>query len=74
MNFIFICPNPNKVFESADFSVIENRGVISDGAGNKTLDSKVEMREPHPICGEKDVYHVNELLCPFHGLDRIEEG
>ena len=25
MNFIFICPNLNKVFESADFSVSDNQ-------------------------------------------------
>ena len=74
MKFIFVCPNQNKVFESENFRILENRGIISDKAGNKTLDAKVELQEPCPFCGEKHVYHAIELSCPFHGLDRIEEG
>ena len=52
-------------FESADFNVIENRGVISDSFGNKILDAKVELYEPCPFCGEKHVYLASQLSCPF---------
>ena len=65
MKFIFICPKRNMTFESADFKVTENQGVISDSSGNKTLDAKVELNEPCPFCGEKHVYPVSELSCPF---------
>ncbi|MDD2389849.1 MAG: hypothetical protein PHP23_08980 [Desulfobacterales bacterium] len=67
MKFIFVCPTQNKVFESADFSVLENRGVVTDKTGNKTLDAKVILDQPCPFCGKKHVYHANELSCPFGG-------
>jgi Zn finger protein HypA/HybF involved in hydrogenase expression len=69
MKFIFVCPSQNKVYESADFDILENRGVITDEAGNKTLDAKVALNEPCPFCGQKHVYHAGELSCPFSGLD-----
>ena len=65
MEFIFICPKRNLTFESADFNVIENRGVICDSSGNKTLDAKVALNGPCPFCGEKHVYRASELSCPF---------
>jgi len=52
-------------FESADFNVTENQGVINDSSGNKTLDAKVELNESCPFCGEKHVYLANELPCSF---------
>ena len=52
-------------FESSDFNVIENKGVIADSFGNKTLDAKVELNAPCPLCGEKHVYLASELACPF---------
>ena len=71
MKFIFVCPNQNREFESSDFRILDNRGIISDKAGNRTLDAKVALENPCPICGVKHVYHVRELSCPFSGLDRI---
>ncbi len=38
MNFIFVCRDQNLVFESDDFSILENKGVFDDGKGNKVLD------------------------------------
>ena len=67
MKFSFLCPNQHKVFESADFSILENRGVQTDEAGNKTLNAKVALNEPCPFCGQKHVYHASELVCPFSG-------
>jgi Zn finger protein HypA/HybF involved in hydrogenase expression len=65
MKFIFDCPNQHEVFESADFSILENQGVITDDDGNKSLDAKVALNEPCPFCGQKHVYHASELACPF---------
>ena len=70
MKFTFVCPEQNKMFESGDFSIFENRGVIADAAGNKTLDAKVALNEPCPFCGKKHVYHVSELSCPFESLEK----
>ena len=65
MEFIFICPKRNMTFESVDFKVTENQGVISDLSGNKRLDAKVELNGSCPFCGEKHVYLASELPCPF---------
>jgi hypothetical protein len=73
MEFIFICPKRNMTFESADFKITENRGVISDSFGNKILDAKVELNQPCPSCGEKHVYLASELPCPFE-IPRSSSG
>ena len=67
MKFIFVCPNKNEVFESLDFKILDNKGIIIDDAGNKTLDAKVALNEPCPFCGQKHVYQASELSCPFTG-------
>jgi len=67
MKLIFVCPNQNKVFESADYEIIENRGVITDAAGNRALDAKVALNALCPHCGQKHIYHASELSCPFSG-------
>ncbi|MCJ7600897.1 MAG: hypothetical protein MUO63_05255 [Desulfobulbaceae bacterium] len=72
MKFIFVCPNNNEVFESSNFSILENRGVITDETGNKTLDAKVALNEPCPFCGKKHIYHTSELICPFMSNDYVE--
>jgi uncharacterized Zn finger protein (UPF0148 family) len=68
MKFIFICPIDNKTFESENFCIMENRGVVTDETGNKMLDANVALNEPCPFCGKTHVYHAGELPCPFKGL------
>ncbi|MGB8426025.1 MAG: hypothetical protein WCD88_09595 [Desulfobacterales bacterium] len=65
MKFLFVCPRDNQVFESADFRIVDNRGVITDNAGNKVLDAKVTLTAPCPLCGRRHVYQAAELPCPF---------
>ena len=65
MEFFFICPRRNLTFESADFNIIENRGVFNDSSGNKIWDARIKLNEPCPFCGEKHVYLARELSCPF---------
>ena len=67
VSFIFVCPGENGMFESADFKIVDNRGVATDNAGNRILDAKVALNEPCPFCGEKHIYHASELSCPFTG-------
>jgi hypothetical protein len=67
MKFLFVCPNKNELFASSNFKVIDNRGIIVDKAGNKSLDARVALNESCPFCGEKHVYHASELSCPFTG-------
>ena len=65
LKLIFTCPTQKCIFENAEFSILENRGVIVDKSGKKTLDAKVALTNPCPLCGEKHVYHVSEVACPF---------
>lgn len=67
MKFLFVCPLESRVFESADFRIIENRGVITDQAGRKVLDAKVVLQDPCPFCGCRHVYRAADLPCPFDG-------
>ena len=67
MKLIFVCPNQNKMFESMDYEIIENRGVVIDTTGNKALDAKVALNESCPYCGQKHFFDVSELSCPFEG-------
>lgn len=67
MEFIFICPQNNKVFECSNFTICDNKGVISDEAGNRSLDARVVLDDPCPFCGQKHEFHASELLCPFNG-------
>ena len=65
MEFIFICPIYNRVFESAAFRMDQNRGVQTDDSGNKFLDAMVVLEEPCPFCGEKHRFNASDLSCPF---------
>lgn len=65
MEFIFVCPKRKKTFESADFKIIENQGVITNSFGNNRLDAKVKLNIQCPFCGEQHVYQASELSCPF---------
>jgi len=65
LNFIFVCPTHNRVFESTDFRVIENRGVFAGPDGNKFLDAKVVLDRPCPLCGQIHVFRAADLACPF---------
>ncbi len=67
MKLIFVCPDQNQVFESSDYEIVENKGVITDAAGSKVLDAKVALNARCPYCGQKHIYHVSELSCPFSG-------
>ena len=69
MEFIFVCPETNQVFDSEDFKIIDNNGVKTDDFGNKYLDAKVELLSPCPCCGKIHVFHARDLACPFGNAD-----
>ncbi len=67
MNLIFTCPKSGREFESGDFSVVDNRGVVVDGEGNKRLDARVRLNNACPHCGAIHEYEADSLACPFSG-------
>jgi tRNA U54 and U55 pseudouridine synthase Pus10 len=69
MKFIFVCSQRNETFESAYFTILGNKGVVTDKDGNRMLDAKVVLTKPCPICGETHDYHASELVCPFEGSE-----
>jgi hypothetical protein len=69
MKFVFICPEKQKVFESAAFKISCNKGIALDEMGNRFLDAKVALYGPCPFCREKHIYHARELSCPFESFE-----
>lgn len=67
MKLIFVCPQHQAAFESADYRIAENNGVVTGPDGQKMLDAKVALTTPCPFCGEKHVFHASTLPCPFTG-------
>lgn len=65
MELVFICPHKAAVFRTRHYEIVENKGVRTDEGGHKTLDAKVALIEPCPLCGEKHVYAADALACPF---------
>jgi hypothetical protein len=70
VKLVFICPEKQKVFESASFEIINNKGIALDMKGNKFLDAKVALNNPCPFCGKKHVYHASELSCPIGSSEK----
>ncbi len=73
MNFIFNCPETGQIFETADFSVIENQGVVIDADGGRHLDARIALDIPCPYCGRHHVYRADEMICPFEAAVAREE-
>ena len=48
MNFIFVCSIKNEVFESADFRIMENRGVYRRRGWEKDAECEGGARKPLP--------------------------
>jgi len=67
MELIFVCPETDEIFKSANFCIADNQGIQTDENGHKFLDAKVKLHDRCPFCGKHHEYHVNELSCPFAG-------
>jgi hypothetical protein len=67
MKSLFVCLEENRFFESADSKIVDNRGVTTDLAGNRTLDVKVVHNRPFPFRGRLHVFRAADLPCPFEG-------
>lgn len=65
MKFIFNCPETGATFETDDFSLTENRGVVTTTGGRRVLMAVVVLNTPCPHCGRKHRYRAEELACPF---------
>jgi hypothetical protein len=65
MNFIFNCPETGRIFETAEFTVIENQGVVIEADGSRRLEARVALDTPCPYCGQRHTYRADEMICPF---------
>jgi hypothetical protein len=65
MQLIFVCPETGESFFGERYEILENKGVRAEPDGSKNLDAKVALTQACPFCGQKHVYHVGELACPF---------
>ena len=65
MEFLFVCPEQGKTFETERFTLVDNQGVKEDDSGNRYLDARVRLTGPCPFCGKIHEYAARELVCPF---------
>ncbi|MCJ8499653.1 hypothetical protein [Desulfatitalea alkaliphila] len=65
MELVFVCPETNAVFNSADYAIMDNNGIRTDPQGRKYMDAAVLLTTPCPSCGRIHRYDVGELSCPF---------
>jgi len=61
----FNCPKTGKSFETADYSIADNRGIITRENGEKFLDATVIINSPCPYCINIHSYKADKLACPF---------
>ena len=67
MQYLFVCPEENRSFESTAFRIVDSRSVTTDLAGNGTLDAKAALNGPCPLCGRLHVVRAVELARIFEG-------
>ncbi len=70
MDFIFSCPATGRIFETAAFRIVENKGVVTESDGKKRLDARLALDEPCPYCGQLHVFGADEMICPFEGAQK----
>jgi hypothetical protein len=63
MKFTFLCPQTHRSFETSDFRIVEDRGVVIDSFYRKHWDAKVTVI--CPFCEKAHTYLADELPCPF---------
>jgi len=61
----FNCPETGKSFETPDYSISENRGIVTNSDGEKILDATIVINLPCPYCGNLHKYSADKLACPF---------
>jgi hypothetical protein len=73
MKFIFKCPETGQIFETADFTITENQGVVIDPDGSRRLEARVALDGPCPLCGQRHTYRADEMICPFEAVAAASE-
>ncbi len=69
MELTFTCPEMGGYFNCSGFRISDNRGIVTDEDGNRTMDAEVELEEPCPLCGGIHKYHISEIACPFRAFN-----
>lgn len=53
MKFVFVCPEKNRLVESAESKIVDKRGDMIDTAGDRVLEATVALDDPCPFCGRR---------------------
>ena len=65
MKLIFNCLKTCEAFETAAYAIVNDHGVRTDPEGKRFFDAQVMLDGPCPYCGERHVYPVSHMGCPF---------
>jgi hypothetical protein len=64
MKLYFTCPQHNTTFATDDYSLHKGHQVIENIEGMKELQGTVSLNSECPLCGQKHLYQVKDVLCP----------
>ncbi len=67
MRLYFNCPVKNEIFSSTDFSLEKDYAVMANTEGGRELQGNVCLNSPCPLCGEKHIYEVKDVMCGLQG-------
>lgn len=65
MQLHFNCPETGKSFATEQYSLVDNRGVVTDSHGGKVLEATVAVAIPCPHCRGMHRYPVRDIACPW---------
>lgn len=65
MKLFFTCPVEQEDFATEDYSLNEGHRVVEDEHGGKTLMGFVSLNSGCPLCGQKHLFEVKDVMCPL---------
>ena len=63
MKLFFTCPVEQGVFATEDYSLQEGHRITEDEHGGKTLMGFVSLNSACPLCGQKHLFEVKNVMC-----------
>lgn len=67
MKLYFTCPKAKTTFTSDDYSLQKGHRIVEDEHGVRKLEGIVSLNSGCPLCGQKHLYGVNDVICPLSG-------
>jgi hypothetical protein len=70
MKLYFTCPETKEVFGSDHYALLENHSIVHTGERERSLQGMVTLTTGCPICGQKHLYKVEDIVCSLKSGDK----